>query len=645
MRDPNYRPPGRAAGACGRRGRRSRRTSRATRRRSPPPSARASSRSCAPGRSATTRPRWPSSTRPSTATASRGRPRGCAPRARPIASSTAGLRLDPEARNLRHTHVEPSPRTGASWRVQQMLVDTEGLNDWVAELDVDLAASREAGRAGGPAAAAGQPGLAAPSTRGTVPRRPRRGRRGVRMGKRPGLTRRELIQGVAGGLAVSAAGVAAKGLAAPAWDTIVVGAGVFGAWTAWHLRALGQRVLLLDASGPANARASSGGESRMTRTIYGADDVYTRMAWDSLEDWRWLSSRAGLPILHPIGVLMFFGKREPFVDQSLEAHRRLRPAPRRARPRGAAAALSAGGLGRRRGGTVRAGAGRPHGPARRADARPGARRCGRRVSAGGGAAARATAPTPRRRDAPTAGETLRAGRYVFACGPWLPKLFPSLLGTRIFPTRQEVFFFAPPRTATTASSRARLPGLGGLQRRRHLLRLPRPRGPRLQDRARRARRRASTPTPATGSPRAAGLGDVRAYLARRFPALAARPLVGVARLPVREQLERRPPHRPPPALAERAAGRRRIRPRLQARPRRRPLRRRPPDRPAGQGRAAFQPGQQGRGPAPRGALTPALTQRRASPTRRRLDKVRPLDRRESELRTRRLSWFPSAAGS
>jgi glycine/D-amino acid oxidase-like deaminating enzyme len=33
---------------------------------------------------------------------------------------------------------------------------------------------------------------------------------------------------------------------------------------------------------------------------------------------------------------------------------------------------------------------------------------------------------------------------VFACGPWLPKLFPDLLGSRIFPTRQEVLFFAPP---------------------------------------------------------------------------------------------------------------------------------------------------------------------------------------------------------
>src|SRR5687767_6187465 len=149
-------------------------------------------------------------------------------------------------------------------------------------------------------------------------------------GRRPGLTRRELIHGVASGLAAVTASGIGRATAAPRppvrsirWDTIVVGAGVFGAWTAWHLRKAGQRVLLLDASGPANARASSGGESRMTRTIYGADDVYTRMAWDSLADWRWLSSRAGLPILHATGVLMFFGRREPFVDQSLEAHRRL----------------------------------------------------------------------------------------------------------------------------------------------------------------------------------------------------------------------------------------------------------------------------------------------------------------------------------
>jgi hypothetical protein len=55
----------------------------------------------------------------------------------------SALRLDPEARNLRHTHVTPSADRPV-WRVEQMLIDAEGLNDWVAEVEIDLAASREA---------------------------------------------------------------------------------------------------------------------------------------------------------------------------------------------------------------------------------------------------------------------------------------------------------------------------------------------------------------------------------------------------------------------------------------------------------------------------------------------------------------------
>ena len=58
------------------------------------------------------------------------------------AAEHQGLRLDPEARNLRHTSVEPG---AAAWRVQQMLVDAAGLNDWVLEVDVDLPSSRATG--------------------------------------------------------------------------------------------------------------------------------------------------------------------------------------------------------------------------------------------------------------------------------------------------------------------------------------------------------------------------------------------------------------------------------------------------------------------------------------------------------------------
>ena len=55
------------------------------------------------------------------------------------------LSLDPNARNLRHTYVQPGPDS-AYWRVQQMLVDPEGHNDWVAEYQVDLDRSRQEAR-------------------------------------------------------------------------------------------------------------------------------------------------------------------------------------------------------------------------------------------------------------------------------------------------------------------------------------------------------------------------------------------------------------------------------------------------------------------------------------------------------------------
>ena len=57
------------------------------------------------------------------------------------------------------------------------------------------------------------------------------------------------------------------------YDVAVIGAGVFGAWTAWHLAKRGQRVALVEAYGPGHSRASSGGESRIIRMGYGADEL------------------------------------------------------------------------------------------------------------------------------------------------------------------------------------------------------------------------------------------------------------------------------------------------------------------------------------------------------------------------------------
>ncbi len=336
-----------------------------------------------------------------------------------------------------------------------------------------------------------------------------------------GVTRRDVLK-AAGAVALTAAG-SGRVHAAPAkdWDTIVVGAGVFGAWTAGHLRQAGQRVLLVDGAGPAHARASSGGESRMTRTIYGADDIYTRMAWESLPDWRWLSSRAGTPVFHATGVLMFFGRREPFVDQSLDAHKRLglrldlldRAALEKRWPQVSWDGVLLGLFEPELGALM----------ARRA-----VQTLVQELTAAGGTYRLASILPPP--DAPTldglkttAGETLAADHYVFACGPWLPKLLPSRLGTRIFPTRQEVFFIAP-ENGDARFLPENLPGWADFNDGDIYYGFPDLEGRGFKI-AHDQHGERFDPDTGDRQPSAAGMADVRAYVARRFPALAVRPIV------------------------------------------------------------------------------------------------------------------------
>ena len=90
------------------------------------------------------------------------------------------------------------------------------------------------------------------------------------------------------------------------YDVAVIGAGVFGAWTAYYLRRAGAEVLLIDAYGPGNSRASSGGESRMIRLGYGPDEIYTRSAQRSLELWKQLFAEVGphaVPLFQNTGIL------------------------------------------------------------------------------------------------------------------------------------------------------------------------------------------------------------------------------------------------------------------------------------------------------------------------------------------------------
>src|SRR5260370_30449155 len=93
------------------------------------------------------------------------------------------------------------------------------------------------------------------------------------------------------------------------YDVVVVGAGVFGAWTDWHLTRRGRRVLLADAYGPGNARASSAGGARIIRIGYGADDLFTRWSQRAVVQWKEVFAATGQSLFHGEGGLWLCGGR------------------------------------------------------------------------------------------------------------------------------------------------------------------------------------------------------------------------------------------------------------------------------------------------------------------------------------------------
>jgi sarcosine oxidase len=227
------------------------------------------------------------------------------------------------------------------------------------------------------------------------------------------------------------------------YEIVVVGAGVFGSWTAWHLARAGKSVLLLDAWGPGHARSSSGGESRILRMGYGADEIYTAMAQRSLALWQDLFHQIGQPLFHRTGVLWLARAGDAY---SAATRRTLQQAgvPMEIVP---ARELV------KRYSQIQLSRGHDHAIfepesgallARRAVAavvedavRSGVEYAVEAVESPSGRGRVKSART-------ISGQSIRAATFVFACGPWLPKLFPALLGERIRPSRQEVFFFAPP---------------------------------------------------------------------------------------------------------------------------------------------------------------------------------------------------------
>jgi monomeric sarcosine oxidase len=225
---------------------------------------------------------------------------------------------------------------------------------------------------------------------------------------------------------------------------VVVGAGAFGGWTALHLLRRGARVTLLDAWGPGNSRASSGGETRVIRATYGPREIYTRMAARALTLWKEHERRWHRQLYHGIGVLWLVENDDQYEKAALPVLRdakvtfeeltgaevtRRYPQINCDQVRWAIFEKDGGYL-----------------TARRA--------CAAVLDgflAEGGAYRQAAVQAPVQ---PQTGELssvtlsdgsqLTADRFVFACGPWLGSLFPDVIGDRVRATRQEVFFFGTP---------------------------------------------------------------------------------------------------------------------------------------------------------------------------------------------------------
>ena len=303
------------------------------------------------------------------------------------------------------------------------------------------------------------------------------------------------------------------------YDVAVIGAGVFGAWTAWHMARRGRRVLLVDAYGPAHSRASSGGESRIIRMGYGADELYTRWSQRSLVQWKEFFAAVKQPLFHETGVLWLAGEEDSRLRQTAATLERCgiafermdRAALEKHYPQIGFEGVSAGLL----------------------EAQSGVLMARRAVVAVVEDAVRlgieyrqVQSTTPRGSGrleaiATRTGERILADHFVFACGAWLGKLFPEILGSRIFPSRQEVFFFgvpagdprfAPPALPTWLFQADEMYGMPDIENRGLKIAID---------------RHGAVVDPDTQSRMVSAESDeeVRKYVARRFPALRDAPIV------------------------------------------------------------------------------------------------------------------------
>ena len=228
----------------------------------------------------------------------------------------------------------------------------------------------------------------------------------------------------------------------------VIGAGAFGGWTALHLLERGARVTLLDAWGPGNSRASSGGETRIMRCAYGPDQPYTQMAARAITLWAKYEKRYEKKwkrqFLHRSGVLWMASRDDDSFERGSIAP--LRAAKVKFQE------LSVAQIKKRwpqiNTESIEWAIFEPE--SGYLDARASCAGVVDAFIAQGGKYLPLAVQSENLEAADirclqlSNASQIKADSYVFACGPWLGKLFPQAIGHLIQPTKQDIFFFGAP---------------------------------------------------------------------------------------------------------------------------------------------------------------------------------------------------------
>jgi len=237
---------------------------------------------------------------------------------------------------------------------------------------------------------------------------------------------------------------------------IVTGAGVMGAWTARWLRRAGHAVTLIDRHGPGNTLGSSGDESRITRSAHGPDRHYPLWQRRALAQWQELEREAGEQLFVQSGVVWLANERQTFEGDSADSltalgipFERWTPEQLGARmpmlnPDGIPWALF-----------------EPEAGALMARAGVAATIAAFEREGGDFVVGRVQPPTAAGdtlgRVLLDDGRTIEGDAFVFAAGPWMPDLFPSILGPIITTHRQDITKFALPAGEAALYAPDRMP--------------------------------------------------------------------------------------------------------------------------------------------------------------------------------------------